>query len=884
MTSYGILVASELAKHLRSIMTSISLPFSDLALRLSLPFAGIPITLRVCITFFGLLLFVFLLVQLYRYEMKLIRRPFALSLLGLRLAAFILIFLTLALQPILARTIEEEVPGRVIIAIDRSDSMKVTDPSRPLSEKLRIAKVLKLVPDLATDAELEAWAKDCETGGLPRFGILGGQAESNRFAALVKKIDETSRLELCQKILTKEGLGVIDNLREKHQLELIGFGKDIGALPVNSDRLADALRIDPGKKNTTLYTDLKLPLAHASETVGDSLNSSETSKVIGVVLLTDGRHNWGESPALLARELGERNVPVHSIAIAPKDPPTDIAVVTAQAQAATVFKGSIVPVEVGLRITAWPAGTVKVRLEFPNNANGDKKPSLEETIEHDGRDAVYPLTFKAKMDDPGPQLMTVVAEGGEKDRFPENNIRSARVNVVKDRAKVMLIDGESRWEFHYLHTCLGRDPNMDVRSIVFRQPRLGKLSDEELRKMGTAANRLPDDLEILTSYDCIVLGDVEASQLNLSQREAIEKYVGEAGGTLVLSAGKRSMPLQIAMNDDDPLKKLLPLKNVSAFNSDDGFPLNITGEGERSWFLSMGDSAGQNRTAWDRFPLHYWAAIGELKDGAEVLAAVPGGSPRDRAVIARQSYGFGRVLYVGIDSTWRWRYKTGDYYHHRFWGQVAQWAASDRLLPVTNATGSIRFGTREPIYNGGQDVEVVVRTSDAVKKLDDNALKGARIIRLPEVVGGKETSAGLIPLSKPEGRPRDLSGKASDLTPGKYVIELEIPEWADQIQGPPGPDGRATKLRCPFEIAPPDNEELVDLAANLSLLEELAQAGNGKVYSIETSQELLDAIKAQSAKREYFIEHQLRQSWWVLGIFLAFLTIEWILRKWAGLP
>ena len=52
-------------------------------------------------------------------------------------------------------------------------------------------------------------------------------------------------------------------------------------------------------------------------------------------------------------------------------------------------------------------------------------------------------------------------------KFPGNNKRTARVNVVKDRARVMLIDGDARWEFHYLHTALGRDENMDVR----RRPR-----------------------------------------------------------------------------------------------------------------------------------------------------------------------------------------------------------------------------------------------------------------------------------------------------------------------------------------------------------------------------------------------------------------------------
>ncbi|QEL16214.1 hypothetical protein [Limnoglobus roseus] len=866
-------------------MTSISLPFTDAFLRLGLPFPGLSVPLRVFLTLLLLGLFSGLLVMLYRYETRLIRPRFAVALLTLRLISFALIFLTLSLEPVLARSVKEEVPGKVLIAVDRSDSMKVTDPTRPLAEKLRIAKVLKLVPDLASDAQLEAWAKDCETGGLPRFALLGGEGESRRFEAVVKKIDEVNRLDLCSRILTKDGLGLIDAVREKHGIELIGFGKDVIALPVGADRLAEALSSAAGKKDgqTTLYTDLKLPLIRASKSVGDGVDASGP-KLLGVVLLTDGRHNWGESPALRARELGERKVPVFSVAIAPKDPPADIAVVSAQAQAATVFKGSIVPVEVGVRITGWPAGKVKVSLDFPTNPDGSKKPPLEESVDHDGRDAVYPLTFKAKMDEPGPQLMTVTAEGGEKDRFPENNRRSARVNVVKDRAKVMLIDGESRWEFHYLHTCLGRDPNMDIRSTVFRQPRIGKLNDEELRKMGTPANKLPDDLEVLTSYDCIVLGDVEQSQMNPAQREAIEKYVAESGGTLVMLAGKRAMPLEYANAENDPFRKLLPLRNPKAFISDDGFPLNITGEGERSWFLSMGDTAGQNRAAWDRLPLHYWATVGELKDGAEALAVVPGGGVRDRAVIARQSYGFGRVLYVGIDSTWRWRFKVGDFYHHRFWGQVAQWAASDRLLPVTNATGTIRFGTREPIYSGGQEVEFVVRTSDAVKKLGPNSLKGARVIRLPDSVDGKETSVGLIPLTNPDGRPRDLSGKAHDLTPGKYAVELEIPEWTDQLQGPPGPDGRATKLRCTFEVAPPDNEELVDLAANLSLLEELAQAGGGKVYTIENAKELVDALAAQSATREYFIERPLRQSWWILGVFLAFITLEWILRKWAGLP
>src|SRR5262249_40888804 len=47
---------------------------------------------------------------------------------------------------------------------------------------------------------------------------------------------------------------------------------------------------------------------------------------------------------------------------------------------------------------------------------------------------------------------------------------------------------------------------------------------------------------------------------------------------------------------------------------------------------------------------------------------------REQPLIVRQNYGFGRVLYIALDSTWRWRYKVGDQHHHRFWGQVIHWA------------------------------------------------------------------------------------------------------------------------------------------------------------------------------------------------------------------
>ena len=44
------------------------------------------------------------------------------------------------------------------------------------------------------------------------------------------------------------------------------------------------------------------------------------------------------------------------------------------------------------------------------------------------------------------------------------------VRVADDKARVLLVDGEARWEFQYLRNALARDPRVAVDAVVFRQP------------------------------------------------------------------------------------------------------------------------------------------------------------------------------------------------------------------------------------------------------------------------------------------------------------------------------------------------------------------------------------------------------------------------------
>src|SRR5262249_9498407 len=150
------------------------------------------------------------------------------------------------------------------------------------------------------------------------------------------------------------------------------------------------------------------------------------------------------------------------------------------------------------------------------------------------------------------------------------------------------------------------------------------------------------------------------------------------------------------------LQRLLPVEDVRVVKPLQGFPMTLTREGRRTPFLEMEATPPESAQRWAQLPPHFWGGVGRAKPAAAALAYYrdaaqpPPKADEDaderlggeQALLARQHYGHGQVLFVGVDSTWRWRYQTGDTYHHRFWGQVIRWAASDHT----------RFDTDKAIY------------------------------------------------------------------------------------------------------------------------------------------------------------------------------------------
>lgn len=805
---------------------------------------------------------------LYRYELRLVRRSVAGILLGLRLLVITFVIVLIAFQPVVARTSAEKVPGRVLVALDRSDSMGVADPQRPVYEKLRLARALRLVRDLCSDADLDGWIEQAGRSGQPQWPL--GRTDDDRrrrFDEVCQRVDGLTRSQIARAVLTADGTALLAAIDRSNRVDLFGFAAAANDLdPAGLGKL-------PPLADGGSTTDLRVPLARGAEA------GSDGAKPVAVVVLTDGQHNETASPVEKAIALGRAGVPVYPVAIGTKVPPTDIVLTTVQAPA-TVFKGSDASVEARVEVRGLSARTIEVELQRKDY------PPMVESINHDGTNRGYSVRFNPRLGEVGTQVLTVHARSAPEETRTENNTRAVAVNVADDRARVLLVDGEARWEHHYLAAALARDRGIELATVLFDQPRIGRISQVQLRAAGHPEWTLPSGPDALDRFDCIVLGDVSPEQLSLDEQARLERFVGERGGTLIVLAGRRAMPLAHLgdSGEPEPLRKLLPIEAAREVAVPSGFAVTLTAEGKDAAFLRLESTAEESERRWAALPRQFWGAVGTVKPAATVLASVrPDGAPandlagwdRNHALIARHNYGFGRVLYVGLDSTWRWRYRTGDTYHHRFWGQVVRWAASD--APLLAGNEFVRFGPRAPVVPQGQDVAIGVRLAEKAGPLPPGATPAVRLVRLRD--GQPEEPAGRFDLRPVQARSRELEAKLRDLPPGRYAVELAIPGMDEQLRGPDG-----GPLRGTFAVSPRPTTELVELALNLPLLEEIASKTGGRVFTAENAAELADLLGRTTAEREAHAETKLWQAWPTLVIFLALLSIEWLGRKWAGLP
>jgi hypothetical protein len=246
----------------------------------------------------------------------------------------------------------------------------------------------------------------------------------------------------------------------------------------------------------------------------------------------------------------------------------------------------------------------------------------------------------------------------------------------------------------------------------------------------------------------------------------------------------------------------------------------------------------------------------------ETLVEAMIGERRVPALVLRR-FGAGKVLYAGFDESWRWRYEVADLHHQRYWNQLVREVMEP---PFAVRDQRVALDAGNPIYAAGESATIRARLRDPQGRPLDQADAEAWVYR-----DGRKVAS--IKLAPDENLGGTFHGATSALAPGHYEVRLHAAGLADAD----------AKVKTEFVVRSADAGELALLNANEDLLRQIASQSGGEFFREEEAADLASRLEPLSREKVIESDTALWQSWWWFAPILGLLTIEWVLRKWAGM-
>ena len=224
-----------------------------------------------------------------------------------------------------------------------------------------------------------------------------------------------------------------------------------------------------------------------------------------------------------------------------------------------------------------------------------------------------------------------------------------------------------------------------------------------------------------------------------------------------------------------------------------------------------------------------------------------------------QPEGEGAVLLSLVDSTWRWRYRLGDTYFYRFWGQVLR-TLTPHELPGDNRL--VRLTVDRESYRPGEPVVLRARLLTPTY----HPLRAPSVSITVTRDDGTRSEVLLRPLP---GTPGVYSLDWVPPRPGKYQVMLRVPSGNATAAAGFAVEG------APLELQEPEMHQ--------ELLERVAQAGGGAYIPLTRLDQLPRRIPDRGETLVTRNERPLWDTPWPLALFSLLLVGEWVFRKRSGL-
>ena len=768
----------------------------------------------------------------------------------LRAVALSLLLLILA-DPMLELTLVS-IPKPVLwLLLDGSDSMSIPDEIPEVDRK-----------ELGTAVDLSGYqATRAGSGKVP---------ERDSGSAPQPTSTQPTRADYVRSLLSKPDRNLIERLSNQFRLRFFSFGETEGV------RVLSAAETQ-SPRSLVQEWQTKGTVTALGDAFEDLSRQHATDNLAGLLVFSDFDHNSGTAPLAAAKRLG---VPVFTVGVGPLTA-VDLSIDLLAPPTMKKAESSTISVTVRQRELDNTAVTVKLYAHQPGSGQGG---SGQPGGSGQGEDPVRTLIgeksltiagassqieFPYTPEGTGRFIFTAEVDPVAGEVVTQNNQADREVQIIDDFLRLMFVEYEPTWEWRFVKEVFHRDKLVGTRG--FRTfLRSADPVVRETNELFLPTLTLPRSQ--FFENDVIFLGDMPTSALSTRFCEMTKEFVSQFGGGLVIMAGPRFGPGQLA---ETPLADMLPVVvDPDAKRRDEKeFRLTLTPVAAQFDFMRLGQTEADNVKAWNNLSkLPWYQPVRRVETrGTQVLAEHPtekcldGKTPQP--LIAIRQYGRGEVVYVAFDEMWRLRRIYGEEYYRQFWGQLIH------RLGLSHALGSHkRFVVRtdKSRYRSNDQVLVTVEAYDKEfhpldeKEIPDRRLT-AEIIRPDRDAEGNRSQVFGIPQLKPgvfETRVNVFSG-------GEYRLRIADPIANDVVE-------------INFDVANISIERR-NPVRNVALQKNIAVETGAKSYGLLDVEQFPDDFQPTRHKETSLEIVPLWSTWLTFASVITLLLVEWFVRKLVNL-
>lgn len=683
----------------------------------------------------------------------------------------------------------------------------------------------------------------------------------------------------------------VANLRNPHVrlAAVIGWREVEAARSGPGDGVADPATAPPRLQPSQVDWETELAARGLQTRLGDAIrylaNKERGGPIAGLVVFTDGRLNEGLDHTAAASLARLAEIPVYPVGLGSERRPTNLRVVDLEAPE-RVYPGDRFTLTGYLQANGLSGRSVAIRLTSAPTGAPDRARAetleQEDRLELGGEGEMVPVKFELTPNETGRRTYQLTVSSPAGDNNPNDDFKTANVEVVERRTRVLLIAGGPTREYQFLRNMLYRD--RDTVSDVWLQTGVPGISQE--------SNQLlldfPETAEALFEYDCIVAFDPDWTQLDRLQIKNLEQWVADKAGGLVVITGPIHTPQWANVRQDnsplDTIRTLYPVVFYSSglatlgagrFGGEQPWRLEFTRDGQEAEFLWLEDTAVTSEAAWRTFDGVYgYYAVKDPKPAARVYARFsdPQTAIDDQLPIylASHFYGSGRVFFQASGEMWRLR-TVDEAYFERYYTKLIRWVAQGRLLQDSQH-GVLLVDKDRCLL--GETVNVQAILTDA---------QG-------QPLASREVVAALV---QPDGSRRPLTlkvveGGARGGTFASQFTAVEEGDYRVELQPPHGELDellvRETRVRAEeLETRQPERND--------PLLIDIAQTTGGAYYvgtaaatgAAADQEPLVSRLKPQD-QITYLpglpdVDFERRLMAWLMALICGALSLEWLIRR-----